>query len=91
MTLPDDCENYTFLLVKVDVNLQTSGYADENYRVMGSRTILMWPNQTASVCYDSNEQQITMNLSGTSLKLSGPTSSTAIKAVVGFKCADLTA
>lgn len=92
MTLPDDCENYTFFLVKVDVNLQSVG---DNHLVMGSRTIFMWPNQTATVCHDTNKSTITLQLSGTTLKLSGGLVSTlvntAIKAVVGFKCTDLTA
>lgn len=87
MTLPDDCENYTFLLVKVDVNLQSVG---DSHLVMGSKTVLMWPNQTATVCYDTDKDPISLQLSGTSLELSGHLINTAIKAVVGFKCADLT-
>ena len=87
MTLPDDCENYTFLLVKVDVNLQSVG---DNHLVMGSRTIFMWPNQTATVCYNTDKKPISLQLSGTTLELSGSLINTAIKAVVGFKCADLT-
>lgn len=88
MTLPDDCENYTFLLVKVDVSLQSIG---DNHLVEGSKTILMWPNQTATVCRDTNDAAISLQLSGTTLKVGGDAINTAIKAVVGFKCADLTA
>lgn len=88
MTLPDDCENYTFLLVRVDASFASIG---EKHFIEGSKTVLIWPNQTVTAFYDTDKRPTSLNLSGTSLKLGGSPGNSTIKAVVGFKCADLTA